>query len=110
MKQNLFDTQPAGDAFAEQFDMLVESGELGVPGGLRLERIQSFGQATPAGEWYDQAWAEWVAVIRGRAALAYDTGESVTLRAGDHLIIPAHHRHRIDFTSDDCLWLAMHFS
>ena len=38
--------------------------------GARVERIVSTGQASPAGFWYDQDWAEWVIVFgrRGRAA------------------------------------------
>ncbi len=110
MKRNLFDFLSIRDTGGEQFDVLIEAGELGIPGGFRLERILSFGHTTPGGEWYDQSWTEWVAVIRGMAVLAYDNGETVTLRVGDHLIIPPRRRHRVTFTSDDCLWLAAHFS
>jgi cupin 2 domain-containing protein len=31
------------------------------------------------------------------------------LKAGDHLRIPAHLRHRVASVSDDALWLAVHF-
>jgi cupin 2 domain-containing protein len=110
VKKNLFDIEPIRDRHIEQFDLLIEGGDLRLPGGFRLERILSFGQTTGAGEWYDQPWAEWVAVIRGMAVLLFDTGESVTLRLGDHLIIPAGRRHRVTFTSDDCFWLAFHYS
>lgn len=110
MKKNLFDLHPLKDTRSEQFDVLIEAGEPGFPGGFRLERILSFGQTTPEGEWYDQSWAEWVAVIRGMAVLAYADGETVTLRVGDHLVIPPGRRHRVTFTSDDCFWLAFHYS
>ena len=110
MKRNLFDIRSVYDTRNEQFEVLVEAGELGVPGGFRLERILSFGRTTPEGQWYDQLWTEWVAVVRGTAVLVYDNGEKVTLRVGDHLVIPPRRRHRVAFTSDDRLWLAAHFS
>jgi cupin 2 domain-containing protein len=33
---------------------------------LRIERIVSTGHASPAVEWYDHDWAEWVVVLKGR--------------------------------------------
>jgi len=110
MKKNLFDIYPFTETHTEQFDILLEGREPAHPGGFRLERILSFGQATPEGEWYDQDWSEWVAVIRGMAILAYDNGLTVTLRPGDHLVIPPNRRHRVNFTSDDCFWLAFHYN
>ena len=110
MKKNLFDLYPFSDTRTEQFDVLLQAGELTFPGSFRLERILSFGQITPEGQWYDQNWSEWIAVIRGMAVLVYDDGLSVTLRAGDHLVIPPNKRHRVNFTSDDCFWLAFHFN
>ena len=109
MKKNLFELYPLSVQREEQFDILIESGQLEIPGGFRLERILSFGQTTPEGQWYDQDWAEWVAVIRGMAILAYENGETITLRMGDHLVIPPNRRHRVTFTSDDCFWLAFHY-
>ncbi|MCD8185923.1 MAG: hypothetical protein LUD68_05560, partial [Rikenellaceae bacterium] len=83
MKKNLFDIQAVRNTHTEQFDILLEQGEVGLPGGFRLERILSFGQTTPENQWYDQSWSEWVAVLRGMAVLVYEDGESVTLRVGD---------------------------
>ena len=37
---------------------------------FRLERIISTGQATPAGEWYDQETHEWVLLLAGEAGCA----------------------------------------
>lgn len=51
--------------------------------GVKLERIVSHGRSLPAGEWYDQAWDEWVMVLAGAPRLliedahgeaAYDLG------------------------------------
>ncbi len=76
---------------------------------VRIERIVSSGQTTPAGEWYDQDRDEWVALIQGAAVLEYENGEKLRLSAGDHLLIPAHCRHRLDFTSENppCIWIAV---
>lgn len=79
---------------------------------LRLERIVSLGHATPAGQWLDQPQDEWVVLVRGSAALAFE-GESapVLLRPGDHLVIPARRRHRVEWTdaTDVTVWLALHY-
>ncbi len=106
--KNLFDTYPFTDPTSEQFETLLEN-DFELPGGFRLERILSFGRTTPEGEWYQQEWSEWVAVIRGLATLTYDDGTTVTLRPGDHLIIRPKVRHRVSYTSDDCFWLAFHY-
>ena len=76
---------------------------------VRIERIVSSGQTTPKGEWYDQDNDEWVALIQGVAVLEYENGEKLRLSAGDHLLIPAHRRHRVDFTSEKphCIWIAV---
>lgn len=40
--------------------------------GVRIERIISRGQATPAGEWFDQFWNEWVLLLEGEALVLLD--------------------------------------
>lgn len=75
---------------------------------LRLEQIVSRGQASPAGFWYDQPTPEWVALLNGSASLEFADG-SLTLAAGDALLIPAHCRHRVAACSADAIWLALHF-
>jgi cupin 2 domain-containing protein len=77
---------------------------------VRIERIISHGQTTPPGEWYDQPQDEWVMVLQGEGHLSYDNGHRVVLKAGDSVLLTAHTRHRVDFTSHDpvCIWLAIH--
>ncbi|MCX6924564.1 MAG: cupin domain-containing protein [Verrucomicrobia bacterium] len=79
---------------------------------LRVERIISTGQVTPPGQWYDQGCDEWVLLLQGQATLEFEAGGFQNLRAGDYLLIPAHRRHRVTFTSQapPCLWLAIHGS
>ena len=81
--------------------------------GLRIERIVSSGQATPLGEWYDQAWDEWVLLLAGSAGLLLE-GEHLPriLVPGDHLLLPARCRHRVAWTDPavQTVWLAVHFT
>ena len=78
--------------------------------GVLIERIVSSGQTTPEGEWYDQGRDEWVVLLQGEALLTYADGRGLELKAGDHVLIPAHEKHRVDATSRDpaCIWLAVH--
>ena len=80
--------------------------------GFRLERIVSTGQSTPKGQWYDQEDAEWVILLKGGAGLRFDEpAETVELRPGDYLNIPAHRRHRVEWTDpqQESVWLALHY-
>jgi cupin 2 domain-containing protein len=91
-------------------DELVET--LAVGTRFRLERIVSRGHATPPGEWYDQAAAEWVVLLSGAARLRFaDENEARPLRPGDWLLISARRRHRVDWTDTerDTVWLAVHY-
>jgi len=81
--------------------------------GLKIERIVSSGQATPHGEWYDQEWGEWVLLLAGSAGLLLEReDEPRLLRPGDYLYLPAHCRHRVDWTDPgmQTVWLAVHFT
>ena len=78
--------------------------------GMRLERIVSHGQASPADFWYDQEEAEWVIVLSGSARLVIEGEiEERTLSVGDAVFLPAHCRHRVAWTDPDSptVWLAL---
>jgi len=81
--------------------------------GVRIERIVSHGYASPEGFWYDQDEHEWVLVLEGAARLRFE-GDAmpVALAAGDHVRIPAHRRHRVEWTRPDgpTVWLAVFHS
>ena len=101
---NLLDDLPDARA-AEVSETLLERG------AVRVERIVSHGQPTPEGAWYDQAWDEWVMVLRGRAGLRFEDAPAVVeLGPGDAVLIPAHHRHRVEWTTPGAptVWLAVH--
>ncbi|MDN3554514.1 cupin domain-containing protein [Halomonas maura] len=102
---NLFDDLPAA-VDDEVFEVLARNER------VTIERIVSRGQASPAGGgWYDQAHDEWVLVLKGEARLAFEGGDEVRLAPGDHLVIPAHRRHRVAWTTPDTetVWLAVHY-
>jgi len=75
---------------------------------VKIERIVSHAQASPAGLWYDQEEDEWVAIICGTATLEFVSGEQVELKAGDYLTIARHVQHRVARTSEETIWLAVH--
>ena len=80
--------------------------------GLKIERIISQGQASPPEFWYDQAWNEWVIVLKGSATLRFeDEPATRSLGAGDYVFIPAKKRHRVEWTEPQqpTVWLAVHF-
>ncbi len=81
--------------------------------GAQIERIISTGQASPPGFWYDQDNTEWVFLIAGSACLLFEgEASSRVLRPGDYLEIPAHRRHRIEWTAADeaTVWLVAHLA
>jgi cupin 2 domain-containing protein len=80
--------------------------------GLRIERITSFGQASPPGFWYDQDEAEWVLLLAGAARLRFaDELEARRLGPGDWVEIAAHRRHQVEWTdpTQPTVWLAIFY-
>ena len=103
---NLFTDLPNAST-AEVFTRLAEGR------AFRLEKIVSTGQATPEGEWYDQETDEWVVLLAGSAGLLIEGEETArALKPGDFLHLPAHRRHRVEWTSENepTVWLALHFT
>ncbi len=78
---------------------------------VRIERIVSHGHSSPEGFWYDQKTHEWVLLLKGAARLALEGGETIELRPGAFLNIPAHTRHRVEWTDpkEPTVWLAIHY-
>lgn len=101
---NLFADLPA--ALPEELVQVLVDGP-----AVRVERIVSRGHASPAGFWYDQDTHEWVLLVRGAARLRFEGGEPFEMTAGDYVHIPAHRRHRVEWTDPDgpTVWLAVHY-
>lgn len=95
---NLFAGAPAPEA-GERFEPLLSHRNLVV------ERILSSAAIEPTE--YVQPQDEWVALLQGEATLDV-AGESVELRAGDYLFLPAGTPHSVRRVSQGALWLAVH--
>jgi cupin 2 domain-containing protein len=90
----------------EVFDTIVSSD------CCRIERIVSKGQKSPSDFWYNQEKDEWVMVVKGAAKLKFKNGDKIIeMLPGDHLLIPAHCEHRVEWTDPDVetIWLAVHY-
>ena len=99
---NLFDGLPK--EFPEELSTLLAESK-----NAKVERIVSDGHASPEGFWYDQGQDEWVLLVAGSAVLEFED-RRVRLEPGDHLLIPAHRRHRVESTSqtEKTVWLAVY--
>ncbi len=103
MIRNLFADIPR-DLPDELFTTLLSARD------VRIERIVSLGQASPEGFWYDQDQNEWVIVLQGAARLQF-ADRVVELKTGDFVNIPAHQKHRVEWTTPDepTIWLAVSY-
>ncbi len=102
-KQNLFASVP--DHLAEELVQVLAGNS-----DVRIERIVSTGHHNPSGFWYDQDQDEWVLVLTGAAKLRFEDG-IMELTPGDHVNIPAHCKHRVEWTTPDepTVWLAVRY-
>ena len=84
----------------ENFQTLLENRR------VKIDYIQS--NMPQAGQWYNQTHDEWVLLLEGEATLEYNSGDTEALKRGDILLIPAHKTHRVAYTKENTLWLAIH--
>jgi cupin 2 domain-containing protein len=101
---NLFDDIPA-HAHDEVFtDVLLRKG-------VRIERIISSGQSTPADQPYRQTHDEWVLLLAGLAGIRLEGEAERNLRPGDHVLISAGRAHWVTYTTNEpTIWLAVHIT
>ena len=101
--KNIFDELPQ-QLPKELVQILVRAAN------VRIERIVSQGHASPEGFWYDQNQHEWVIVLKGAARLRFED-EIVEMKPGDFINIPAHKKHRVEWTTPDepTIWLAVFY-
>ncbi|CAM3153104.1 hypothetical protein VIMY103929_20625 [Vibrio mytili] len=101
---NLYKDLPH-DLGKEMFDELLNYQT------LRIERIVSRGHVSPEEGWYDQEEHEWVVIIQGAGEIEFKNGPVKRLEAGDHINIPAHTKHRVNWTTPDkeTIWLAVFY-
>jgi len=101
---NIFDL-PANLPKEELFEILVDNDT------VLIEKVVSTGQITAPGNWYDQKREEWLIVLQGEGELSYEDSSRIKLTSGDYLYIPAHKKHRVEYTSTEppCIWLTIFF-
>lgn len=106
MVDNIFHDLPPVNAAGEAFQTLLRTP------GVRVERIVSRGHRSPDGFWYDQDMDEWVLLLSGAATLRFEGEDPIDLKPGTYLHIPAHRRHRVEWTdpAQPTIWLAIHHS
>lgn len=105
-KGNLFDAPPIPPA-TEDFRVLLQGAH------LKIERIVSHNYASPPDFWYESTEAEWVVLLQGQAALEFahkEHTETILLNPGDYCYIAPQQRHRVMWTTENTLWLAVHFT
>jgi cupin 2 domain-containing protein len=100
---NLFD-RILPSAAEESIEVLLAKPQ------LRIERIVSHGHSSPDDFWYDQDQNEWVLLVAGAARLEFEN-ELVEMSPGSFLSIPAHRRHRVQWTDPNqpTVWLAIYY-
>lgn len=88
----------------ELFTKLLEAAN------VRIARIVSHGHLSPEGFWFDQDHHEWAVVLKGAARPRFED-ESVEMKPGDFVNIPAHTKHSVEWTTLDepTIWLAVHY-
>ena len=103
--ENIFSNLP--DQIDKELFETINSSE-----NLKIERIVSRGHRSPEDYWYDQDKHEWVMVLKGSAGLRLENEqEIIKMIPGDYINIPAHCKHRVEWTDPDVetIWLAVHY-
>lgn len=101
--QNIYSSIPANIPQELFQDILITDT-------FKVERIVSKGHGSPQDFWYDQDQNEWVILLKGRAGLLFEGNDNIIeLKPGDHLNIPAHFKHRVEWTDPDIetVWLVI---
>ncbi|MHC4270042.1 MAG: hypothetical protein ACYSTS_16480, partial [Planctomycetota bacterium] len=103
--KNIFSDIPV-ETPNEIFETIIKSHH------IKIERIISRNQATNDGCWLDQDKNEWVLLLRGNAGLLFEGNkEIVIMKTGDYINIPAHKKHRVEWTDpkEETIWLTVHY-
>ncbi len=100
---NIFAHSHNSDSAEETFTTYYQNSN------VKVERIVSSGQVTPASQPYIQENDEWVVLLQGEAEIKTD-GKNFRLKKGDSLFISAGLPHWVTFTSEKpaCIWIAVH--
>ena len=102
--KNIFELIP-DNLDEEVFEILAQSKT------VKIERIISKGHTSPESGWHDQERNEWVIVLQGEAIISFENGKEINLKAGSHVNIPSHKKHKVRWTNPkiETIWLAIHY-
>ncbi len=103
-KANIFNKIPQ-ELPDELFEDIISTNN------LKIERIVSFGHTSPKNGWYESILNEWIILLEGEAILTFEDNESIILKVGDYLNIPALKKHKVFWTTtkNRTVWLAIHY-
>ncbi len=99
LQNNIFKNCIKPKAGSETFNTLLEHKN------IKIELINS--NSVISGESYQQEQDEWILLLEGEAILEVE-GVAQLLKTGDYLFISAQTVHRVFFTDQKTLWLAIH--
>lgn len=104
--KNIFNLENIDFSKNEEITEILSQGK-----NFRIERIISSGQISPENFWYDQSEHEFVLVLQGEAKILFENNREQALKQGDYLIIPAHLKHHVSYTSSNpkCIWLGIFY-
>jgi len=97
---NIF-TPNQDDKENEQFDTLLQTKN------IHIEKITSYGQISE--QWQEQDRDEWVVLIEGEGKLLFEDGSELALKKGEYIHIPKMQKHKVIYTSEPAIWLAIYF-
>ena len=103
---NVFDLTTVNLSSGKEITEILAQGK-----EIRMERIVSSGQTSLKGFWYDQDENEFVMVLQGEARIQFEDNTEQHFQTGDYIIIPAHLKHRVTYTSSEpeCIWFAIFY-
>jgi cupin 2 domain-containing protein len=107
MINNLFNVSEGLENTNLEIIDILAKGE----GPFKVEKIISNGQVSPENFWYDSDLDELVFLIQGTAILLFEkNNKTIELFKGDYLIIKAHEKHSVTYTSYDpcCIWITIY--
>ena len=103
--KNIFEDIPANMP-EELIEIITETDK------IRMERIVSRAHSSPPDFWYDQEGNEYVILLKGKAGLALENRDDfIVMKPGEYLNIPAHVRHRVEWTDPegDTIWVVISY-
>lgn len=98
---NIYENSDKNSIKGTEITKILEKGKY-----FRIEKIMSNCSSSEKGFWYDQKEDEFVMIIEGEARLNIE-GRINIMKKGDYIFIKKHTKHRVEATTENCLWLCI---